>query len=413
MNKVVIFSESAAALLQYTTTSITGSRKRRANIAGQARPDSQARWQLRRLAGVAKIVEKGKVSYHTMVPYYGGGPKDGQKEVSVHRATNNNKHYLRATIMPNASDDSVDHNDSVEVALVAAAASSVRERSDLSFSYALRKVFSRAVDRNEAQPLSFSSKPDNHKIEHVKIDGRTLTITSAAVKDEGQATVDGTYNMRKAKSAPPLLVEVHAKKKGIFGKRPVENALTRIIDRGYERELQQKTTFDGSTRCSTPDITYIVEVYRQGGVHLQDELPMQDKSNKRRLDTWMIALIVLVWCFLGLGAFASVFFLSDLIHKPENGLQFTPTTIYASPSSDDGTSITFYAMADAPYTDHERENTMPYQINNLSDSADFLVHLGDLQDAQVDKCREPAYQAAEDVLRQSRIPVFVIPGGKC
>jgi predicted phosphodiesterase len=70
-------------------------------------------------------------------------------------------------------------------------------------------------------------------------------------------------------------------------------------------------------------------------------------------------------------------------------------------------------MADAPYTDHERENTMPYQINNLSDSADFLVHLGDLQDAQVDKCREPAYQAAEDVLRQSRIPVFVIPGGKC
>ena len=121
MNKVVIFSESAAALLQYTTTSITGSRKRRANIAGQARPDSQARWQLRRLAGVAKIVEKGKVSYHTMVPYYGGGPKDGQKEVSVHRATNNNKHYLRATIMPNASDDSVDHNDSVEVALVAAA----------------------------------------------------------------------------------------------------------------------------------------------------------------------------------------------------------------------------------------------------------------------------------------------------
>lgn len=98
----------------------------------------------------------------------------------------------------------------------------------------------------------------------------------------------------------------------------------------------------------------------------------------------------------------------------------------ATTSTSNPTSITFYAMADAPYTDYERANIMPQQIANLSstntvngsdggasanaDEAAFLVHLGDLQYARVDECREPAYQNASDILKQSSLPVFVLPG---
>src|SRR6056300_1724238 len=111
---------------------------------------------------------------------------------------------------------------------------------------------------------------------------------------------------------------------------------------------------------------------------------------------------------LGLRCICLRLFLDRIISGKAN-----TTNISISPPFGDGTSITFYAMCDAPYTDHERENILPYQMQNLSDSAAFLVHLGDLQSRRVDECQEYAYQTASDILKQSRIPVFVIPGGEC
>ena len=74
------------------------------------------------------------------------------------------------------------------------------------------------------------------------------------------------------------------------------------------------------------------------------------------------------------------------------------------------TITTFYVMADAPYTDEERYNIMPKHIEELSDDAEFLVHLGDLQFAKVDKCREGAYDEASTIMNKSRIPTFILPG---
>ncbi len=70
----------------------------------------------------------------------------------------------------------------------------------------------------------------------------------------------------------------------------------------------------------------------------------------------------------------------------------------------------FYVMADCPYSDNERYNLMPRYIEGLSDDADFLVHLGDLQYAKVDDCQEYAYDEASYILKKSRIPTFVLPG---
>jgi len=318
------------------------------------------------------------------------------------------------------ANDTDEHHDSVEVALNATPSS--RERSDLSFSYALRKVFSREpdVDSKEAQPLSYQyEKPEIHhddQVEHIEVDGRALAI-SAVVVDEGQVTLEGAYNIRKAKSCPisPLHEEQSKQKKSLFGKRRRKNAVAAKSNdkspRKDDKRSQKKASNDDeSTQCITTANSYADNSY-----FLEEEL--QDKSKKRWRDPWVITLIVLVCIVLGMGAFAGAYFLPEMVGKADTTAQgnteivYTPTDISVSPSTGNGTSITFYAMADAPYTDHERENIMPYQIKNLSSSADFLVHLGDLQDA-ADGCQEFAYQAASSILKQSNIPVFVIPGGK-
>ena len=53
---------------------------------------------------------------------------------------------------------------------------------------------------------------------------------------------------------------------------------------------------------------------------------------------------------------------------------------------------------------------MPDQIDGIGSDAEFLVHLGDLQWAAVDKCREYVYEEASDILKRSKVPVFVLPG---
>src|SRR6056300_1685324 len=288
-----------------------------------------------------------------------------------------------------------EHPDSVEVSLETSPPTMAsRERSDLSFTYTLRKVFSGEpdFDRKEAQPLA--SYDCNA---HIEIDGRAYAIMSSTAVDEGEATIDGAYNMRKAKScpiSPHSIKQSSGKKRGIFVKR-----------RGKSSSKSKSSGEDGKKlqRCSTPSTE----------MSSFSEADLQDKPKKCRRNLWMITLIISVCAILGSGAYACVYFLPDIISGKANMVGYKPTNISISPPFGDGTSITFYAMGDAPYTDNERENIMPYQMQNLSDSASFLVHLGDLQDAQVDECQEYAYQTASDILKQSRIPVFVIPGGEC
>jgi hypothetical protein len=92
--------------------------------------------------------------------------------------------------------------------------------------------------------------------------------------------------------------------------------------------------------------------------------------------------------------------------------QSIPTTIIpaTTPPPQPDTITTFYVMADAPYTDNERQNLMPKHIEELDDDVEFLVHLGDLQWAKVDKCREGAYDEASTIMKKSRIPTFILPG---
>jgi predicted phosphodiesterase len=44
--------------------------------------------------------------------------------------------------------------------------------------------------------------------------------------------------------------------------------------------------------------------------------------------------------------------------------------------------IKFYAMGDSPYSQTEKDN-LPLQLAKLDANADFMVHLGDMQDRYV------------------------------
>lgn len=71
--------------------------------------------------------------------------------------------------------------------------------------------------------------------------------------------------------------------------------------------------------------------------------------------------------------------------------------------------VSFYAMGDAPYGQREFAN-LPIQLANLdSDAAEFAIHLGDMQDRR-GQCRRYLYREFADMLDQSPLPTFILPG---
>lgn len=70
-------------------------------------------------------------------------------------------------------------------------------------------------------------------------------------------------------------------------------------------------------------------------------------------------------------------------HRPTPRPSYRP-----SPRPSQDTKLIFYVMADAPYTDYERDEVMPNVIDELPDDAEMLFHLGDLEFKKEDNCKE-------------------------
>jgi hypothetical protein len=49
-------------------------------------------------------------------------------------------------------------------------------------------------------------------------------------------------------------------------------------------------------------------------------------------------------------------------------------------------------------------------VDGVPPDSEFLIHLGDLQYVEDDKCEEWVYKIASDILKRSKVPVFVLPG---
>ena len=82
-----------------------------------------------------------------------------------------------------------------------------------------------------------------------------------------------------------------------------------------------------------------------------------------------------------------------------------PTIFHSSLSH---AEVSFLAMGDSPYSD-EGYYLIEKELKNIPKSAKFIIHLGDMKPKEK-KCEEKDYRDFRDLLKQSPIPVFAIPG---
>jgi hypothetical protein len=120
-----------------------------------------------------------------------------------------------------------------------------------------------------------------------------------------------------------------------------------------------------------------------------------EKARKRRRVCIAIAVAV---CFIAIlaGVFGAK---GDEIVNGAN----------SASTAGDKDAVTFYVTADVPY-DMGGENKLQRDLISLASDADFVVHLGNIQDASVTLCPETSYFNANAVLKTSPVPVFVLPG---
>eukprot|EP00538_Stauroneis_constricta_P004517 CAMPEP_0119554642 /NCGR_PEP_ID=MMETSP1352-20130426/7063_1 /TAXON_ID=265584 /ORGANISM="Stauroneis constricta, Strain CCMP1120" /LENGTH=831 /DNA_ID=CAMNT_0007601257 /DNA_START=287 /DNA_END=2782 /DNA_ORIENTATION=- len=72
---------------------------------------------------------------------------------------------------------------------------------------------------------------------------------------------------------------------------------------------------------------------------------------------------------------------------------------------------TFYVTSDVPY-DHAEEEKFAKDLDNLPSSADFIVHLGNIQQAEVTMCSRSRYTEVSAIMMDSPVPVFTVIGAE-
>ena len=76
-------------------------------------------------------------------------------------------------------------------------------------------------------------------------------------------------------------------------------------------------------------------------------------------------------------------------------------------------TTTFYVIGDVPYNPQQAVE-MQEQIQGIPspDTADFVIHVGDIRSAadETKNCRLSEYQDVAQILQQSAVPVFIVPG---
>jgi len=71
----------------------------------------------------------------------------------------------------------------------------------------------------------------------------------------------------------------------------------------------------------------------------------------------------------------------------------------------------FYAIGDVPYNNIQKGQLRTH-MKNLPSDGEFLIHVGDIRPvmAPMALCRREEYMQVRDILLESKIPVFILPG---
>ena len=72
-------------------------------------------------------------------------------------------------------------------------------------------------------------------------------------------------------------------------------------------------------------------------------------------------------------------------------------------------AITFYVTSNVPYSPDD-EDKLAEDLKTMIPETQFLVHLGNIQEAAVTKCDPKRYEDVSLLLKESPVPTFIIPG---
>lgn len=123
---------------------------------------------------------------------------------------------------------------------------------------------------------------------------------------------------------------------------------------------------------------------------------LRDKRNKRRNCMIVAALVC-----------AFLVTLAALLGARNKSGDVASST--SKTGSNDEEAVTFYITSDSPL-DSDEEKTLANQLTKLSKRADFLVHLGNIQDSDVTQCASDQYEKVSNILLESPVPVYIVPG---
>lgn len=187
-------------------------------------------------------------------------------------------------------------------------------------------------------------------------------------------------------------------KKGIFTGVAMTNFLERLSPKSRENARNGGNGGSGSSGSA----------FQWGNVNLADnsrELPdrifsanddiSHARTQKRKRMFWIVVLIISL-----LTLFSTV---GTAVHKAKSGRVGGG---YISV----GEEIHFYVTSDVPFNKAD-ETKLSRELDELHPrDGDFLIHLGDISQASTSLCTFSVYDDAAHLLKQSPLPVIVLPG---
>jgi hypothetical protein len=98
-----------------------------------------------------------------------------------------------------------------------------------------------------------------------------------------------------------------------------------------------------------------------------------------------------------------------LTPETSSGRHRLPSIVEDKVASTSNVTSIFYAIGDVPYNT-DQATKLKTDIISLPKDAEFLIHVGDIRNAnQVNKiCRKEEYTNVANILRLSRVPVFIV-----
>jgi hypothetical protein len=190
-------------------------------------------------------------------------------------------------------------------------------------------------------------------------------------------------------------------------KNAVDNTTGRVFGSGFSFRQSHVFGSGSTTNDNAKPQVNLRTVWKD-----VDEDPTHPTTPKPVHKTWQTAMLnkrkrrrILVATCFALVACAIITYTSV---NAANRNRTQPSSATKATAEGIGSSVTFYVTSDVPY-DKGEETKLNKDLANISGDAEFIMHLGNIQDSSF-MCPSTRYSDVASVLSKSPVPMFIIPG---